>query len=192
VFSVDFGCPKSYGGAYCIDPICFGKLRSDATVCGGNGVCVAPDTCVCNEGNQGVTCTRQKIPVDVVTVYASSNISFYDVILGNNNNLYACSNTELYEIGSQMSSVLLLSVFNSDCSNLVLAQDYIYGITNNSIFRYSISLKNYSVIVGTGENSRIVCINIIPAYVLTITHVGWFWNKCTIEESCSNADIKRF
>jgi len=37
-------------------PTCFGKAASDAAVCGGNGTCVAADTCSCAPGYSGSEC----------------------------------------------------------------------------------------------------------------------------------------
>ncbi len=68
------GCPEGYLGESCNIATCFGKLGNDSTVCGGNGVCLQPDTCYCRNNYVGRECTCQSLSNS-----CSNNGGSYDV-----------------------------------------------------------------------------------------------------------------
>lgn len=52
-------CKKGYAGFECSAGVsCFGVPLSSKNVCGGNGRCIATDTCVCNENYFGRDCRQ--------------------------------------------------------------------------------------------------------------------------------------
>jgi hypothetical protein len=52
-------CTTNFTGQNCDVPMCFGKPKTDPSVCNGNGDCVSPDRCECRSPYKGTLCDVQ-------------------------------------------------------------------------------------------------------------------------------------
>jgi tellurite resistance protein len=151
VVSIEYGCPDGYTGSLCTVPICYGISADDeANVCGGNGDCVGPNNCQCNDGsNLSKSCIRLKQAVDVVTVKAT-NVN--NMVPSGTGTFFVCvtisSENYVAEIDYTFAGLVSPYISVESCGSMALYGKSLYMAVGNQIISVNITAENYETIAG--------------------------------------------
>ena len=143
-------CPVGYGGLNCDIFVCYGELASSSEVCSGNGTCVGPNTCQCDNGTIGADCSSTDFQILTVEgINALSNISSFD--LDSSGGIYYVRSLKLYLLKDGITTFIGNVSAGLVDIKLVEEKQLVYGALPNRLG--VMNLETYQTSAVSGPNT---------------------------------------